>query len=88
MKTLVLVTGFFLFLMLWSFGSLAASGNRQDLARHSTEADESSVITQDRGIEAMDEDADLGKWARPGEDRDDYCTRGNPRSSSNSQEEK
>src|ERR1700730_5714710 len=72
MKTLVLVTGLLLFLMVWSFGSLAASGDRQDLARHSTEANESSVFTQDQGNEAKDDDADLGKWARPGVDRDEY----------------
>src|ERR1700738_192089 len=72
MKTLVLVTGLLLFLMVWSFGSLAASGNSLDLARHSTEANESSVFTQDQGNEAKDDDADLGKWARQGVDRDEY----------------
>src|ERR1700730_10091730 len=75
MKALILVTGLLLFLMVWSFGSLAASGNRHDLARHATEDNESSVFTQDRGNEGKDDDADLGKWARSGVDRDEYLRR-------------
>jgi hypothetical protein len=68
--TIVLVAGLLLFLLVWSFGSSAASNNSKPES-DSVEANQSTEPAQ--GDEDQDVDADLGKWgSRRGIDRDEY----------------
>src|SRR5713101_5978715 len=65
---IVLVTGLLLFLMVWSFGSLAASNSSKPDSVEANESTELARVDEDKGV-----DADLGKWgSRSGIDREEY----------------